>query len=865
MEPLLERDGDLAVLDDVLTTTLEGEGRLVAVVGEAGIGKSALVRRFAAANADRARFLVTACDDLLSPRPLGPLHDLVRVLGSPMAELMREDGSPARAFPAFAAELAGRLRPAVLVVEDLHWADGATLDWLAYLARRLREVPVMLLLTCRDDERDAVSELRRVLASAPRTHVARIEVAPLSSAAAATLVDDAEQVAEIMRLSSGNALLLTELAAAGAGGPLPETINDTVLMRMERLSEAAREVVEIAAVVPGRCAWSLLQATTPAWSEGSEDALSSGLVTDDHDGLVFRHEIVRHVVEAAMSEPRRRVVHGRVLTALEQATDADATRLAHHARHAGHAERVLGYATSAARAAAAAGAHRQALEQYRAALDHADGLADEARAELLGAFAQEARICNQVHDAIEALQAARLLWDRTDRTDQAPECLAVIARLEWWAGRREAAEEAARQAIAELEPLGASATLATAYGILADISMAVGEHEDAARRGEQALHLAEELGDTRALAAALSDTGSGAIFVDTDRGESLLRDAFTLADARGHTEIAGRAASTLALGCLYHRRYATAAERLRTALDYARAHELPANEALLLGLWSRWHLDQGRWADAERDARAMLGAGDQPGVSLCPALVTLGLLAARRGDADATEVLDDAWERALHTGDLQRIAPTAAARAEHAWLEDDLDGVVAAAQPAYELARQAGEPWSTGELGWWLCQAGRRPDIPDPVAEPFRLLCSGDWGAAAAAWQERGLPYERALALAESHEAEQLLEALTVVDGLGAAATARVLRRRLREQGVRSIPRGPRPTTRDNPAGLTARQQDVLELVAEGLTNRQIADRLVVSVRTVDHHVSAVLQKLQVATREAAAAWLAATDEGSPV
>jgi DNA-binding CsgD family transcriptional regulator len=861
---LLERDADLAVLGRALTTTLEREGRLVAVLGEAGVGKSALIRRFAAVNRDRARFLVTACDDLLSPRPLGPLHDLVRDVGSPLAELIGAGGGPARLFPAFAAELAGRLRPAVLVVEDVHWADGATLDWLAYLARRLTEVPVMLLLSCRDDERDAVAELRRVLACAPRDHVQRIQVAPLSAAAAATLVGDAERLPEIMRLSGGNALLLTELARADDHGALPESITDTVLMRLDRSSGPAREVIEIAAVVPGRCAWSLLQAMTPSWAEGSEAALASGLVTDETDGLVFRHEIVRQVVEAAMSEPRRRLVHGRVLETLEEAAVRDPARLTHHARLAGRAEEVLRYATTAAGDAAAAGAHRQALEQYRAALGSADGLTDSARAELLSAFAQEARICNQVQDAIEALRSARDLWIRIGQADHAAECLSAIARLEWWAGRRDDAEAAVRQAIDELEPLGPSATLATAYGNLADILMAGGEYDEADRLSRRALTLAEDLGDTEALAATLSDTGAGAIFVDTARGESLLRDAFTLADGRGHTEIAGRAASTLALGCLYNRRYDTAADRLKEALDYARAHELPANEALLLGLWSRWHLDRGRWADAERDARDMLGAGDQPGVSLCPALVTLGLLYARRDDPEAVEVLDDAWDRALHTGDLQRIAPTAAARAELAWLADDPAGVVAAARPGYELACQAGEPWSMGELGWWLCQAGQRPELA-MVAEPFQRLCNGDWQGAADAWQERGLPYERALALAQAQESEPVLEALAVVDGLGATATARVLRRRLREQGVTTIPRGPRTATRANPAGLTARQQDVLALVAEGLTNQQIADRLVVSVRTVDHHVSAVLQKLQVATREAAAAWFASGDDRARV
>lgn len=859
---LLERDDALATLDDNLGATLGGEGRLVTVSGEAGIGKSALIRRFAAENRGRARFLMGACDDLLTPRPLGPLHDLARGVGDPLATLLASEAPPARLFPAFAGELAGRLRPAVLVVEDLQWADGATLDWLSYLGRRLTEIPVLLLLSCRDDERDATAELRRVVASAPRPLVERIQLGPLSPAAATALLGSDEGVEEIMRLSSGNALLLTELAASVHDGSLPASVSDTVMARLDRLTTLAREIVEIAATVPGRCEWSLLESLTPAWAESSEEALRSGLLLDDSEGLAFRHEIVRHVVEAALSSPRRRAIHGRVVEALAATGAADPARLTHHARHAGRHDHVRTYGIAAARRAAAAGAHRQAVEQYRVALEHADDLPDVEHAELLGAFAQEARICNLTHDAIAARQRALELWTRAGVDTEIGGSLAVIAQLQWWAGRRDAAEHAAREAVAVLEPLGASAALASAYGCLADITGAVGQLEDAGRYRRRAIELAEATGDAGTLAATLAETGSSTLFIDADRGQSLLRQAFELADDRGHTEIAGRAASALALGCLYDRSYDAAAARLSDALTYARTHDLPANEALLLGLWSRWHLDQGRWGDAERAARDMLGAGDQPGVSLCAALVTLGLLYARRGDPEASEVLDDAWERALHTGDLQRIAPTAAARAELAWLHDDLDGVAAAARPGYEMARQAGEPWSTGELGWWLCRAGQHPDLP-AVAEPFQLLCAGDWRAAASSWEQRGLPYERALALASAPEPEPILEALRIVDDLGAAATARVLRRRLRDLGVRTIPRGPRPTTRDNPAGLTARQQDVLALLADGLTNQQIADRLVVSVRTVDHHVSAVLQKLGVPSREDAAAWFTAAEGSS--
>lgn len=856
---LLERDEGFSVLEDALAASLDGAGRLVAVTGEVGIGKSVLVRAFAEAARDRARILMAACDDLLTPRPLGPLHDLARVVGPPLDELVEGHVRPGQLFPTFAAELAGRLRPAVLVVEDLHWADGATLDWLAYLARRLEDIPVLLVLTYRDDVRDAAAELGRVVAAAPRARLDRIRLRPLSRAAVETLLGSADRVDEALRLTGGNPLLLSELGDEDGTG-LPLSLRDHVLSRLAGLSDDAREVIEVAASMPGHCEWSLLEAVSEAWLRGSEEGVASGLLVDHEQGVAFRHEVVRQVIEAETSAPRRRAINGRVLAALESLPGAEPARLAHHARRAGRPADVLRHASTAAREAAAAGAHRQALEQYRAALEHAAGLQPQEHAELLVAFAQEARICNRVDDAIAARQQALKLIAPLDRPDLTGACLAELARLHWWAGHRKRAEETVREAIAVLEPLGASAALSGAYGHLGDLLMAGGETEEAARCSDHALALAEELGDPGTMASTLSDTGSSAIFVDLARGETLLSRAFDLADGQGEADIAGRASSILALGCLYDRRYELAGQRLQEALDYARAHELDAHAALVLGLRSRWHLDLGRWEEAERDAQDMLGAGEQPGVSLCPALVTLGLLHARRGDPEATAVLDDAWERALHTGDLQRIGPTAAARAEHAWLEGDVERVGRAARPGYDLARDVGDPWALGELGWWLCVAGERPDDLSDVAEPFRLLCQGDWQAAAAAWQTHSLPYERAIALAQAPEPEPVLEALATVDGLGATATGRVLRRRLRKLGVSSVPRGPRATTRANPAGLTDRQHDVLALVAEGCTNQQIADRLVLSVRTVDHHVSAILQKLGVPSREDAAAWYERAD-----
>jgi DNA-binding CsgD family transcriptional regulator len=161
---------------------------------------------------------------------------------------------------------------------------------------------------------------------------------------------------------------------------------------------------------------------------------------------------------------------------------------------------------------------------------------------------------------------------------------------------------------------------------------------------------------------------------------------------------------------------------------------------------------------------------------------------------------------------------------------------------------------SPGELAFWLSLAGALPPTPTVVAEPYRLLLAGDWRAAADAWQERGCPYQQALALACGDQDEALLAALALLDGLGARQTAQRLRRQLRRRGHLRVPRGPTRATAANPAGLTGRQLEVLRLLAEGLSNAEIAARLSLSAKTVEHHVSALLAKLAVGSRRQAAA-----------
>ena len=246
------------------------------------------------------------------------------------------------------------------------------------------------------------------------------------------------------------------------------------------------------------------------------------------------------------------------------------------------------------------------------------------------------------------------------------------------------------------------------------------------------------------------------------------------------------------------------------------------------------------------------------------ALVPLGLLQARRGDPGAAATLQEATERAFATSELQWVAPVAVARAEYAWLHGDDRRAAEEAARVLELAEQAGHRWFAGELAFWLRLAGESPPVPAVAAEPHQLLLAGDWRAAAGAWRKLGFPYQRALTLACGDQDEAQLEALAALDGLGARQTAQRLRRQLRRRGTLRVPRGPTRATAANPAGLTGRQVEVLGLLAEGLTDAEIAARLSLSVKTVGHHVSAVLAKLGVGSRREAAAAARRLGAGPP-
>jgi DNA-binding CsgD family transcriptional regulator len=303
------------------------------------------------------------------------------------------------------------------------------------------------------------------------------------------------------------------------------------------------------------------------------------------------------------------------------------------------------------------------------------------------------------------------------------------------------------------------------------------------------------------------------------------------------------------------RRYADADRYLSAGLAYCEEHDLDAWVAYMTGWLAQLCFDLGRWDEAAERAQAVLRGANVAVASRIEPLVVLGRLRARRGDPGAWDALDEALALARRTEELQRLAPVAAARAEARWLDGDAAAVAGETDDALALALEFEDPWAAGELCVWRRRAGLADQVdPSAMGEPFATELRGDWPAAARAWDELGCPYEAALARADSDREALMERALADFQRLGALPAARLIARRLRLRGVRSIARGPRRSTRANPAQLTSRQVEILALLRDGLTNAEIAERLYITPKTVAHHVSAILAKLGVRTRRQAVA-----------
>ncbi len=848
---LLERDELLLGLRGLLDEALHGHGHLVFVAGEAGVGKTSLMAALSTTVQEEGsplRVLRGTCDNLTTPAALGPVLEAVpEVLGLVDGEAAVDRVSLFRQIRDLLASV-----PTLMVLDDVHWADEATLDLLRYLGRRMQTQPVLVIAAYRVEEVTPGHPLAVTLGDLTTSEaVVRMTVPALTPAGVRMLAAGSGSELDAERLfdtTGGNAFYVTELLAFGES-QLPPTVRDAVLARVSRLSADGQQVLAAAAVLGQPAELALLAEVSGRPPAAVDECVSSGVLVGDGRTWDFRHALARLAVAESLLPSTTSQLHAAALRALSATGHADDRRLTFHAAACGDHDAVRRHGPRAAERAARLGAHRESAELYRLCL-RAHPAGDPRRFELCSVLSYECYLTGDLEQAHDARrEALDLAGDPRARgvTER------WLSRLAWFLGSNEEADAWGERAVRTLEPLGAGAELAMAYSNKAQLAMLADDEQSAVQWGEQALELARLVGDRDVEIHALNNLGTAlALSSDELGGLTRLEQSLDLAIAADAHEHAARAFTNLGATSVTARRFTEADRQLAAGIVYCAERDLDSWEHYMTAWRARLLAEQGHLDAADDLSRRLLTRPHLPGVVRIPATVVLAQVALRRGE-DATALLADASELASRTHEAQRLVPAGVAVAEAAWLAGRVDDIPSALDLAWQAAVERPQAWALGELAWWLAVAGAPREAPLPLPEPFRLMLDGEWRAAADRWTDIGAPMLVALSLAHLPDLDSARRALEILDDIGAPAVRAAVLRDRRAAGL-SLPRGPRTTGQVDRAGLTTRELDVLALLVEGLSNAGIAEALVLSPKTVGHHVSSVLAKLGEPTRARAAA-----------
>jgi DNA-binding CsgD family transcriptional regulator/tetratricopeptide (TPR) repeat protein len=830
--PLLGRDDHLTLLEELLGELPRRGGGVVLVRGEAGIGKSTLLEEFV----DRCTGVashVGGSDELLVPQPFGPLWDVARSV--PGVHRALRSGDRRAVLQATFDLVSAPDRSCVLVLEDTQWADEATLDLILYLGRRVARTRSLLVLTYRDGEVDDNHPLRRVLGQLPHDRVTRLSLRGLDLEAVRTMLDGSGlDAAAVHALTGGNPLFVREVLASGTTTSVPSSVRDAVIARGARLSPDARRVVDLVSVSPGSTELAVVESVLGEVAAAVQEASCRGLLRVTADVVAFHHELTRRAWESALdSRTRRRLPRELLRWAGDH---VDPARAAHWARAADDVEAIVRLAPVAARVATDLSSHREAVQHLRGLAPHLDRLPPGEQAELAHQWARS-EFYTEGPDYLAVVEESV----RRARAAGEPVMLArslVFAVRAFEVSGRPVEATAADEAVSLLDVDPPREGLAAALAARAWLHMMQGSMAEAMQQADRAVSLADALDDRYAKVHALNTWGSSAALVEAEGGVAALEESRRLAAEAGLGFEEARALINLTNAHIESQRLESGAEVARSAVSVASRHQVLALESYGGAQLAEAELWSGSWEVVEAAARDALDS--HPHADLYASWV-LGTLLTRRGDPRATEFVDRCWLLSAHNSEPQNVLPAAAAVAEHLWttgqrrndLIEELGAALAAAGSVL--------PWRRAWLTYWLWRLEAVPPAAGALP-PYGAMMTGRCAEAASWFAERRRPFEQALALSQGTRAERC-RALGLLEEVGACATADRVRAVSRGEGM-TLPRGRDRRTRANAAGLTPRQEEVLQLLAEGCTNARIADELFLSLRTVENHVASILARL---------------------
>ncbi|MEO0467339.1 MAG: AAA family ATPase [Pseudomonadota bacterium] len=860
---IVEREQDLAVLAKAVSSARQGRGQIALIAGEAGLGKTSLVSQLRRQSGGSISWLWGGCDALFTPRPLGPVLDIAADLGVDLDPTL-EGGARAAVFANIVQKLETLSATTVIVVEDVHWADHATMDFLKFMGRRITFLKVLLMVTYRNDEVADNARLTQVLGEFPSGVTRRITLRPLSRDAVTRLADAAGQSGEgLFEITDGNPFFVAESLVARSLGKqhVPNSIQDAVGARLSRLSDEVRGFMQLMSAIPWPVPPEFAETLVEGGGSAVFEAVERGILVPDEAGdLRFRHELARLAVLERLSAPRRRSAHETILAKLiDHYASPPLDQLVHHAAGALRTETVLQYAPLAAEQAARVGAHKEAAEHLGTALRFVDSASPEEAAHLYERWAYEAAVTDRIdNEVIDARRHAITLWRALGRKEKVGENLRWLSRLHWYRG--EAAESAriADQAVETLASAPPSSERAMAYSLRSQLHMLNDEMDQAVAWGHQALEMESQFPDPEVRVHALNNMGTAMVFRGNEAGLDLLLDSLNIALRHDLHEHVARVYTNLAEYAVEFRRFDLAEDVLTEGLAFDTEHDLDTWTHYLSGRLAQLRLEQGRLNDAVQISQGILSLDHLTLLMRLPSLQMLARSSMRLGKSHAGSLMDEALQDALATEELQHIVPARLTLVEGHWLNGNLVAARDQLDALMGLGEKDRHPWNLGERDVWARRLGGPDSQPCSVdyPKPIKLELGGDHAAAGQAWDELGMPYAASLARLASADHALMSTAFSDLHDMQAEGALRCASRLVDQAGLKvtrpSRKRGPYKAARTHPLGLTQREQDVLALLADGFSNKEISDRMSRSTRTVEHHVSSVLGKLGVSNRMAA-------------
>lgn len=849
---LIERGEFLQCLEDIFYKVKNHEGHCVLISGETGIGKTSLVKNFCSDKKRVHPIYVGSCDALFTPRPLAPLLDILLQLNINVDERVKDVGSRAGLFTEFLQSMRQQKLPAIVIIEDIHWADEATLDFITFFGRRISQFQCMFVLTFRDNEMHLNHPLGAVLGQLLSDSASRIQLTSLSRKTVEELaVKRGYKGEDIYTISGGNPFYVSEILASYTSG-VPASIKDSILSSYNRLNEKTKQLWQFLSVAPNGFELAYLESMDPEFCQAIQNGLQMGLLVLNERKIWFKHELFRRTVESSLSPLLRISMNKLILDLYKEVFEErnELERIIHHAMNADDSNAILRYAPMAAEHAAAVGAHTQACKLYRMAIEYYRGDSRELLIELYEACAYECYLINQVKDAIFYQQKALAIWRDKGDVQRTANCSRFLSRLWWFSGNRIEAETYAKNAVDMLASEPPSAAKCLAFSNMTQLKVFSEEMRDCLEWGTKAVDMAKELDDQQILCDAMISVGSAKWKMRrmAEDGIKMIEESLRISLINSYQEQAARAYSNLIYYGVLMKDYQLAWKYLEESINYCEERDLDSSKNIKLYLKARLLLEGGDSKGADLIARQLLANADQAGTIKIGALLIVSTIEMWKGEASALEHLNEAKRLAFGTREHQRIIPTINTCLQYEWVTHTR--IISDDEMKWSLilAKGVDNEYINSEFVFWYKKARHQNLSIAILYEPYDLVRQGKINAAVNFWEAKGCPYDKALALLNGNY-ENKKSALAILQYLGAHAPYEKVKSEMRAGGSKVIPRGVHESTRSNPAFLTKRELDVLQLLKKGIQNKEIADSLFISAKTVDNHISSIFFKLNVNSR----------------